>query len=160
MGIRKEAEHEQWLAALRNNVVFVGSFYLPAAQECSLQSASKFMPRIIPYEGIGVKLRKKLYSKVIYTYALGTISTSRLAFKCEGNENLKLSRRRVALIFQFRVGKSKLPPVGHPAWHTSGPGKATFYESRQTTEISDNQSAVTVYHRRRDNDENWLLQIH
>nr|KAF7429654.1 hypothetical protein H0235_006052 [Vespula pensylvanica] len=58
------------------------------------------------------------------------------------------------------VGKSKLPPVGHPAWHTSGPGEATFYESRQTTEISDNQSAVTVYHRRRDNDENWLLQIH
>lgn len=42
MGIRKEAEHEQWLAALRNNVVFVGSFYLPAAQECSLQSDSKF----------------------------------------------------------------------------------------------------------------------
>lgn len=38
----KEAGHEQWLAAPRNNVVFVGSFYLPAAQECSLQSASKF----------------------------------------------------------------------------------------------------------------------
>lgn len=29
MEIRKEAGHEQWLAALRNNVVFVGSFYLP-----------------------------------------------------------------------------------------------------------------------------------
>lgn len=42
--IRKEAGHEQWLAALRNNVVFVGSFYLPTAQECSLQSASKFIP--------------------------------------------------------------------------------------------------------------------
>lgn len=42
MEIRKEAGHEQWLAALRNNVVFVGSFYLPR-QECSLQSASKFM---------------------------------------------------------------------------------------------------------------------
>lgn len=42
--IRKEAGHEQWLAALRNNVVFVGSFYLPMAQECSLQSASKFIP--------------------------------------------------------------------------------------------------------------------
>lgn len=42
--IRKEAGHEQWLAALRNNVVFVGAFYLPTAQECSLQSASKFIP--------------------------------------------------------------------------------------------------------------------
>lgn len=29
-------------SALRNNVVFVGSFYLPVAQECSLQSGSKF----------------------------------------------------------------------------------------------------------------------
>lgn len=44
--IRKEAGHEQWLAAFRNNVVFVGSFYLPAAQECSLQSASKFIPML------------------------------------------------------------------------------------------------------------------
>lgn len=42
MEIRKETGHEQWLATLRNNVVFVGSFYLPR-QECSLQSASKFM---------------------------------------------------------------------------------------------------------------------
>lgn len=42
MEIRKETGHEQWLAALRNNVVFVGSFYL-LRQECSLQSASKFM---------------------------------------------------------------------------------------------------------------------
>lgn len=44
MEVRKEAGHEQWLAALRNNVVFVGWFYLPR-QECSLQSASKFKPR-------------------------------------------------------------------------------------------------------------------
>jgi len=49
--IRKEAWHEQWLAALRNNVVFVGSFYLPMAQECSLQSASKFIP--VLYNAIG-----------------------------------------------------------------------------------------------------------
>ncbi|KAI4497577.1 hypothetical protein M0802_007347 [Mischocyttarus mexicanus] len=63
-------------------------------------------------------------------------------------------------IHEIGLVKSKLPPVGHPAWYTSGPDVATFYESRQTTEISDNQSAVTVYHSRRDNDENWLLQIH
>jgi len=44
--MRKEAGHEQWLAAFRNNVVFVGSFYLPAAQECSLQSATKFIPAL------------------------------------------------------------------------------------------------------------------
>lgn len=44
--IRKEARHEQWLAAFRNNVVFVGSFYLLVAQECSLQSASKFIPTL------------------------------------------------------------------------------------------------------------------
>lgn len=36
MEIRKEAGHEQWLAALRNNVVFVGSFYLPR-QECTVR---------------------------------------------------------------------------------------------------------------------------
>lgn len=51
MEIRKETGHEQWLAALRNNVVFVGSFYLPR-QECSLQSASKFSPLAAQFDRI------------------------------------------------------------------------------------------------------------
>lgn len=58
MEIRKETGHEQWLAALRNNVVFVGSFYLPR-QECSLQSASKFM-----YPSFGCAIRSNRSSSL------------------------------------------------------------------------------------------------
>lgn len=45
MEIRKEAGHEQWLAALRNNVVFVGSFYLPR-QECTVRLKIHARPRV------------------------------------------------------------------------------------------------------------------